>query len=590
MIFRQPIVCVLGHVDAGKSLLLDSIRNTTLTANEAGGISQHILASEVPIPAIQSFCSKVLETNMKFTLTLPGLLFIDTPGHEAFINLRRRGGSVADIAILVIDVTKGIEAQTIEAIEILREYHTPFIIALNKIDSIEGWKSRGNNACFNDILSEQRKDVQDSLEEKIYRLVGELYKYGFSAERYDRVREFTKQILIVPVSARGGEGLQELLVLVAGLAQRFLQNRLQLHEGIAGKGSILEVREEKGLGKTLDVILFDGTIREGDEIVFASYMGVRTSRVKVLLKPSPYDRSGLQREKYQNMSELNAACGVKIVCEGAEEAIAGSTIMVVKEGEEEKARESIEHELKDILIETEDLGVIVKADTLGSIEAIDKIFASGDIPIRSASIGSPNKQDLAKASAVREKDKYLGAIFAFHVPVEEEIKQEAEKNGVKIIEEKIIYNLLENYKYWRDEETARERKDAFANLTLPAKIFLLPKSCFRVSNPAIFGVEVMQGKIRKGYGMIDSEGKFIGEIKGIQHEKENIEEAKKGMQVAISMQEPTYGRQIKEKGELYSDINTEDAKMIKEKYWSSLSQTDRELFNEILKIKGKVYF
>ncbi len=282
---RQPIITVMGHVDHGKTSLLDKIRNTAIASKEAGGITQHIGASEVPVDVINNICGPLLK-KMNITLTIPGLLFIDTPGHEAFTNLRRRGGSISDLAILVVDVTKQFEPQTYEAIEILKEYKTPFIVAANKIDLVTGWQKK-DTYSFAESLNQQRPDVVADLEAKLYTLVGSLSEVGFSSERYDRVTDVKKEISIIPLSARTGEGVAELLMYVAGLSQRFLEKRLEIDPSEPGMGGILELKEEKGLGLTLDAILYNGTLRVNDIIAFATSSGVKTAKIRSLLRPKP---------------------------------------------------------------------------------------------------------------------------------------------------------------------------------------------------------------------------------------------------------------------------------------------------------------
>ncbi len=586
---RQPIVCVLGHVDHGKTSILDAIRETGVAKREHGGITQAIGASIFPRDLLDASCGSMLD-RMRIKLTIPGLLFIDTPGHEAFTNLCKRGGSIADIAILVIDCTKGIEAQTIEAIEILREYKTPFIVAFNKIDALNGWLPQ-RGACFADSVKKQRTDVVERLDEKTYQLIGALYNYGFQAERFDRVADFTKQVAIVPVSAKTREGLQELLLFVAGLAQRFMEKTLTTSEDESGKGAILEVREERGLGKTLDVILYDGSLRQGDEIAFNTLSGPATSKVKALLEPKPLDEMRDPREKFKSVDEVRAATGVKIACEQAEDAIGGSSLFVVRTQEEaHQASEALEEELKQILFETQDKGVLIKADALGSIEAITRLFAAEKIPVKRTAIGAVSRRDVADAIAMRDKNKLVGVIFAFNVPVADDAASEAEAAHVKVFDEKIIYNLIDGYKRWRDAEVEGERREAFQNLVLPAKILIMQGCCFRVSNPCIIGIEVLEGRIRKDYPLMTEDGKPVGAIKSIQRNKESVDEAKKGDQLAISIPEPFFGRQICEKQVLLSSPSKEDVAAIEAKYAKSLSDGERELLSQIKKIKGYSVF
>ncbi|MFH1106782.1 MAG: translation initiation factor IF-2 [Candidatus Micrarchaeota archaeon] len=583
--FRQPIVCVLGHVDHGKTSLLDAVRKTKVQAREAGAITQHIGASEVPTVAIRSACGGLLE-RMKVELTIPGLLFIDTPGHEAFVNLRRRGGSIADIAVLVIDVNQGVQPQTKEAIEILREYKTPFVVAASKVDVITGWIPKRANTCVSDSLALQREDVLARLDELLYRLVGSLSEWGFSSERFDRVSDFTKQVAIIPVSSKTGEGVAELLVFVSGLAQKFMEKQLESVEGRA-KASILEVKDEKGVGKTLDAILYEGVLREGDEILFCSADGsIVRSRVKAILKPKPLDEMRDPRQKFSGVGEVHAAAGIKIACDNAEQAVAGSSLFAVDSSNLSSAEAELRKEVRDIELENEDDGVILKADALGSLEAIVRLLTAEKIPVRRASVGRVTKKDVLEAASVSKQDLFLGVVFAFNVPVEDEARSSAAEEKVRLFEEKVIYSLVENYQAWRQEAKDSERRQAFSRLPLPCKISALERHCFRVSNPAVFGVEVLGGRLRKGARMMNEKGVFVGEVKSIQKDNDPVEEARRGDAVAISMDEPYYGRQVRERMELLTDMGREDVKELEDKYAQALSDEEKDLLQQIKRIKG----
>ncbi len=586
---RQVIVATLGHTDHGKTTLLDAIRKTSVASREAGFITQAIGASILPQSVLKATCGQLLD-KLGVSLSVPGLLLIDTPGHEVFTNLRKRGGSIADIAMLVIDVTKGIESQTLEALEILREYKTPFVIALNKVDALDGWIAK-EGSCITDSLKNQRADVLERLEEKTYALIGELYKHGFNAERFDRVSDFTKQLVIVPVSAKTREGLPELLLYVSGLAQKFLEKTLQTSEEEQGKGNILEVREEKGLGDTLDVILYAGSLRVGDKIAFSTLSGPVVAAVKALLEPKALDEMRDPREKFKSVNTVTAATGVKIACEHASEAVPGSSLFEVRNADDEKrALEELKRELSEIVFETSAKGVMLRADSLGSIEAITKLFKKEGIPIHSTAIGSPSRRDVVEAQAMRELDPLLGVVIAFNVSIPTEVANEAAAAGVKIFEEKIIYNLIDGYKHWVSEERERERKQAFQKLVLPAKLVVLEGCCFRYSGPCIVGVEVLEGRVRAGYPLMNEEGEIVGHVKAIQREKENVEEAKKGEQVAISLPEPTFDRQVCFNQTLYSSPSKEDVATLEAKYSQALSDEERELLAQIKKIKGYALF
>jgi len=575
----------MGHVDHGKTSLLDAVRKTTVAKREAGAITQHIGASEVPTEVVKKICGALLKVELK----IPGLLFIDTPGHEAFTNLRRRGGSVADIAVLVIDITQGFQPQTLEALNILRDYKTPFVVAANKIDLIPGWNPQKTN-CFTKSLNEQLPNVQIALDEKIYELIGRLSQLGFQCERFDRITDFTKQVAIIPVSAKTGEGVAELLMFIAGLSQKFLEKQLSIEVEGPCKGAVLEVKDEKGLGKTIDVIVYDGSLRKNDVIVFGTINGVAETKVRALLKPKPLDEMRDPKEKFDYVDEVYAASGVKIYAPGLENALAGSSLFAVTEKNRASCIAEIEKEMSGILVESSGPGVIVKADTLGSVEAIEKLLADAGVPIKKASIGPIVKKDVIDAYNAKVQNRYYGVVLAFNVDISEEARAEAAKHHVPIIESDVVYTMIENYQKWVEMEKEAERGEAYSNMVLPGKLRVLPGCCFRAKNPMIIGVEILAGRIKPGYKLMNDKGEEIGEIKSIQREKESLQEAKQGEQIAIAIDtQLTFGRQVSEGDVFYTCVPKEHYKLLTTKYKEHLSEGEHALLVEIRKIAGDVF-
>mgnify|MGYP005835620567 CR=1 FL=1 len=539
---RSPIVAVLGHVDHGKTSILDAVRGSRIAAKEAGGITQMIGASYISKEVIENMSGGLAE-KLKVKLVVPGLLFIDTPGHEAFTNLRERGGSIADIAILVVDVNEGFMPQSVESINILKRYKTPFVIAANKIDVISGWNKQ-NTKSFLESFEKQREDVKLKLDEKVYSLVAKLGMHGFNSERFDRISDFSKEIAIIPVSAKTREGLAELLLLVAGLSQRYLEKELHMHPGKPAKGSIIEVKEEKGKGATLDVILYDGVIKTGDEFYFLINSGLKKTRVRALFCPGRTEK-------------VVAAAGVKIIAPELEGAIPGSPFAVVGATVEEELKK----QLRSIVFESSEIGVCVKTDSLGSAEALIALLKEHDIPIAKVSIGKVSKEDVLFAKSIAEKDRYLGVILAFSTRTPREVLRIAEDEGVKVIENNIIYRLVENYKEWVSEEKVKEEREMFAKLNYPARIKFLPGCCFRLSKPAVFGIEVLDGKIKPGTKLMNAEGDVIGEIEGVQDKKESLQEANRGMQVAISIDRIVLNKDIHEGDILYTYLTMDEIEL-----------------------------
>ncbi|ADX83194.1 translation initiation factor IF-2 [Sulfolobus islandicus] len=579
---RQPIVVVLGHVDHGKTTLLDKIRGTTVVKKEPGEMTQEVGASFVPGYIIEKL-AEPLKKVIPIKLQIPGLLFIDTPGHEYFSNLRRRGGSVADIAILVVDITEGLQKQSIESIQILRERKVPFLIAANKIDKIPGWKST-NDIPFLASIEKQRNDVKVYLDNLVYNLVSQLANLGFSAERYDRIKDFTKTVAIVPVSAKTGEGIADLLALLAGLTQRYLETRLKFAEGPA-KGVILEVKEDPGLGHTIDVIIYDGVLKKNDTIILGGINGIIITKVRGIFVPRPLQDMKLSKYDLTPIDEVYAAAGVKLSAPNLEEALAGSPLYVIEdESKVEQYKQQIEEEIKEVRLYSDIDGIVLKADSLGTLEALISALQREGIPIRLADIGPISKRDVIEASIVAQRSKEYGIIAAFRV----KLLQGIDTSGVKILYNEIIYQLIEDIKKHINEIREAEKRRTFDTLILPGKIKILPGYVFRRSDPVVVGIEVIGGVIRPKYPLIKEDGRRVGEVLQIQDNKKSLERATKGMEVAISIKgNVMIGRHINEGDILYTDVPKEDLEILANKYPSSITDDMREVIKEIIRIKRK---
>ncbi len=572
---RQPIIAVLGHVDHGKTSLLDKIRQTAVASKEAGGITQAIGTTEIPSSTLKEICGPLLE-KFKFEIKVPGLLFIDTPGHEAFTTLRRRGGSIADLAILVVDIVEGLMPQTIESIEILKSTKTPFVVAMNKIDRVNGWKLLDDYFLENYRL--QSDDVQQEFETKFYKVVQQFSKHGLAVERFDRISDFTKTIAAVPVSSKTGEGIAGLLTILVGLGQQFLTEQLVTKEESAGM--ILEVRDFTGLGKTIDAIIYNGTVAKNDYLVIGGKTQ-QIAKIRALLIPEAL-RDMRTEKKFRSVDEVNAAAGVKISAPGLDEVIAGSPIRTAKTFEEaERLLEELEKEKEEAEIHTESEGLILKADTIGSLEALINIFKNH--PIKEASIGSIGKKDVIKAEA--NQNKTYKIVIGFNSQINTEAETLANDKGIKIMTSDIIYRLIEDYDKWQEAEQESTKKKEIEGLPRPGKIKLLPGCVFRANNPAIVGCEVAGGLLKAGSSLM-KDGKPIGEVKQVQSQGQNIEDAKNGEKIAVSIIGPTVGRQIEEGDLLFVDIGSGDYKKLK-KNEQFLTGTEKQVLQEIFEIKRK---
>ena len=498
-----------------------------------------------------------------------------------------RGGSAADLAIVVADVNKGFEPQTIESIEILRKRKVPFVIALNKIDMVNGWRKNSLSPFVSEEMKNQDVNVLEMLDTKIYNVVGSLSRLGYSSEAFWRVKDFTKELAIVPVSAVTGVGIPELLAVLVGLAQQFMGRRLERHTSGA-RGIVLEINEEVGLGPSANVILLDGIIKHGDVVIVAKRDGAVITKIKALLVPKPLDEMRDPRDKFKPVDQVISAAGLKITSTDLDGVLAGSPLYVLeRKQDEDSLRQMVESEIKSAIINTDSNGVILRCDTIGSIEAIMDLLKKANVNIRSADIGHITRRDVIEASAVREKDRYLGVVLGFNVKVLDDAQRESQERNVKIFNEQIIYNLVRTYTDWVTYQREHEESILFNEIPPICKFQFMRGYIFRRNDPAVFGAEVLVGKLRKKVLVMSNDGKKIGIIQQVQENGKAIEEATKGMQVAVSIKGPVIGRQINEEDTFYTDLNSRQAKLLIERFNHRLNEEENEVFKNILGLKRK---
>jgi len=587
MRIRQPIVSVLGHVDSGKTSLLDKVRGTGVQEREAGGITQHIGASFLPVETIQKICGPLYEKLSKVEHKIPGILVIDTPGHEVFTNLRSRGGSAADIAILVVDANRGFQPQTNESLKILESRKVPFVVALNKTDMISGWKDT-QTQFITQAIKEQNTQVQTFLDEKIYNVVTALSVLGYQSEAFYRINDYKKEIAIVPVSAKTGIGIPELFAVLVGLTQQYLKDKLNQEEK-SNRGIVLEVNDEVGLGPTANLILIDGEMRKNDSIIVAKRDSVIVTKPKALLLPKDLDEMRDPRDKFKPVEHIQAAAGVKIASPDLEGVLPGSTLYATSDNSEiENFKKSIEDEMQSVFINTETNGVILKCDAIGSLEALTEMLRRQQIPISKADIGPVTRRDVLEAMAVKENDRHMGVILAFNVKTLQDAETEADDNHIRVFADKIIYSLIDTYTQWVEDDKAGEENSILAELTPICKFTFLKGFIFRNNNPAVFGIRVDVGTLRQKVPFMNKAGKKIGIIHQLQHDGKTIASVKVGQEVACSVQNITIGRQITEDDVFYTLPSSSDTKKILKRFTQKLNSEERNTLNEIVEIQRKI--
>ena len=543
---RMPIITVAGHVDHGKTSILDSIRKTKVYDTEAGGITQKISFTKVPIEDIEKTCPLLKKDNIK--LDFPGFLFIDTPGHAAFSHLRKRGGSLADITILVMDINEGIMPQTSEVIEILKLNKIPLVIALNKIDNISGWRKMSGN--LKDDIEMQSANTKMTFDEKLLTIIGSLYHHGFNARLFYEIKDFTKEVALIPCSAKSGEGIAELILMLSGLSQKFLKNKLKLRKD--AKGVILEIKKEKSI-EYAEAILYDGQLSSNDEIAIASFGDPIISKIRILEEILPISN------KFRHSDIVYAANGIRMQLISSEGILPGMPFTFFRGNLEE-----IKNEFKSDItekIKTDETGIIVKADSLGSLEALMTLLRKEKIPVISAGIGKINKKDVIQAKSNLEKDKINAIIIGFNTGIDEEVKI---ANDIKILTNEVIYKLVEGLLEFQNQKINEIKKERLMSLATISKLKILKQYVFRNSNPAVFGVAIEAGRLRKGMPLIDEQGKKIAKVRDIQENKNSVEDANEGREIALSLPGVNFERQLAEKDYLYSDLSEKQFKKFKE--------------------------
>jgi translation initiation factor 5B len=572
---RQPIVTVCGHVDHGKTSILDHFRGSTIQESEAGGITQKISFTSYPKSQVDKEFPIIKKKGIN--LEIPGFLFIDTPGHAAFTNLRKRGGSLADLAILVIDINEGIKPQTSEVIQILKFNKTPFLIALNKIDNISGWRTNKNAEIdLKKNIESQSLNVKPIFDERYMTIAGALSSYGFDADLFYNIQDFTKKIALVPCSARTGEGIPELMMMLCGLSQKYLTERLKLGE--EAKGVVLEVKKEKS-NDYVEAILYDGELEKNNEIAVAKIDGSPIiTKVRAIEEIQPLS------SKFQSKEKVTAATGIRMQFSEKMDILPGMPFLSFK-GDEEKVKEIFKKELTET-IKTQNKGIIAKADSLGSLEALLFLLKQAGIPVLKAGIGNINKIDFSNAKANLEIDELDAIILGFNVSVNEDAEELLKTIPVKVLTDEVIYKLIENLIKFRDERRKEIEKKKLMELTSLCKLEILHQYVFRNTKPAIFGVKVLAGKLTANVNLMDESENKIGKTKNIQSDKQSVEEATEGMEVAISIPGTNFERELKEKKFLYSDMGEKQFRDFK-KNKDLLTQNEIKILSELADIKRR---
>ncbi|CAF3572941.1 unnamed protein product [Rotaria sordida] len=591
-ILRAPIICVLGHVDAGKTTILDNLRQTHVQDNEAGGITQQIGATNVPLETIYKrteMCRKMITRKDDFII--PGLLIIDTPGHEIFKNLRSLGSSFCDLAILVVDIMHGLAPQTIESIELLTKRQIPFIIALNKIDLLYDWKSN-NKENIELVLQEQSQITKNHFEKRYNDIICQFAQQNLNVALYYKNPDPNEFYSIVPTSARSGDGMGSLIALIIEKCQTTLIERLTYTDEL--QATVMEVKSNYGYGTTIDTVLVNGHLSVGDKIIIAGQEGPIVTQIRRLLIPESNQELRVTNQ-YQTHEKVKGACGIRILATDLEKSMVGLPLFVARQTDEiDYFKNEIETILKTILnsMQLKEKGVYVQASTLGSLEGFLQLLKTSHIPYAGINIGPVYRKDVIRASTQLEKDVQFATILAFDVKIEKDAQEYANTIGVKIFRHDEIYRLCDMFISYQ-EQIKKTNQEKYQHLAIfPCKLKILPQYVFNTRDPIVCGVLVEDGFIKLGTPICvpSKDCMDLGRVVSIEMNHKSLDVARKGSEVCIKIASKTsetpktYGRHFDKDDILMSKISRESIDVLKAYFRDDMQKKDWELIIELKKI------
>lgn len=586
--FRKPIVVVMGHVDHGKTSLLDSLRQSNITKGEKGGITQQIGATDFPFKRIHQITGK-LKSPFKIdpeNVKLPGFLMIDTPGHEAFHNLRERGSSLCDFAILVVDIEDGLMPQTKDSIKLLKDRNIPFIIAATKIDKIYGWEKYNFNS-FKASYRKQSDDAKGAFYNYIEGLKEAFLEFEINADLHYSFKNVRKNNLnlvekeesklkscypIVPVCSLSGEGTADIFGVLYYIMEKWMKRKVK-YDSTDTKAIIMELDQVKGYGWTADVILVNGTIQKGDKFLIYNQDEETEITVKNILTPPPLTQLG-NKNSWTSHDKVEAAMGVKIIANNIEKTFAGNNIFKITDKSDLKKYHEIIEKEKESFNSNFDFnskGIWIQSPNRATIEALMIELKKSNIPIKGYTIGKLSEKSLNNLSAIYQETENPFLLY-FGDP-DKKLCRFAQDKKIKMICSEVIYHLIEEYKKLFKDLLNLKKDDLkdTSEVFLPCKMNVLKKFIINKGGNGkeiILGMQIVGGKVTKNTKLcavkVDKKGKLIsevvklGKVLSIQKNKKELDDAKMGDSVAIKMdnsENHLFGRQFDDSYIIISELS-----------------------------------
>ncbi len=591
---RAPICCVMGHVDAGKTSFLDKIRNSNYQENEAGGITQSIGSTYFPIEHIREI-TKHIKGKFEVIHNIPGLLIIDTPGHEEFKSLRQRGINICDIGIIVVDIQKSIEPQTIESITLLKENKIPFVIVTNKLDTLDDWKITNNNS-LKECLKVQDSNVINTLEYKLADIKYDLSKLDIDAEFYVKNKTPEKTYSIVPISSKTGEGISDIFSLLVFLTQNWMTKKLTYKED-KFKAIVMESVKDKHDGWVIDTILINGIISKDNKYAISTLNGPVICKIRNILIPEDLKQLG-KKTNWKYTDSIKSARGVRIIGSNLENVLAGTHLYPIDDNHDEEtslklANDEINRFWKQFI--WKDNGVFVQTNNIAELEAIYELLNKNNINITRGFLDYNiiNEKTINLISNMINEQKFNEfrvLLYFGKLDNSNNILTLAKEKNIHIIESEVMYDLLEQYKEYKKNalETRKEEQTKKGDAVFPVQMNILKKYIFVKggSDPFVFGIKVKKGKLIKNTPIIVPKKNIIlGKIISIEKNKKEVNEAKEGEEVCIKISNDKkyqYDRHFNHEDILVSHLTRDIIDTLKRDFREVLDKND---WKNIIEIK-----
>lgn len=584
---KAPVVCFLGHVDAGKTSLMDIIRDTSIQENESGGITQNIGSSFISIADIRE---KTTTIKGKFCVEhiIPGFLIIDTPGHQAFSSLRERGSSLCDLGILVIDIEEGLQPQTIESIKLLTSKKVPFVIAATKLDKIYNWEET-NCLSLQNAFKKQTKDVVMTVVSYIDSIKYELKKEGVKSEFYSKNKKTNRVYSIIPVSSKTKEGLADLLSFLVYLSQNWMSGKITYQDKI--KASIMNCHQDRNQGWVIDVILSNGTLNIGDKFAVAKKSGPHLFTVRNLLTQNTNSKLWIQHQS------VRASAGVRILGSSLDNCYTGTRLYLAIDPK--KALEKVDRELTDFwkVFNYNQNGIVLMAETLGELEACYNVFKEQSINVLDVKIGRLVDTDIGRVKLKLDGElKNENRVIIFFGDKTEKQKTELDKcaisHKIKLIISPVVYHLLEKYQEYKDKclENRRVTLTNSGEAIFPCRLRILKQHIYMTggSDDILMGVKVMKGILHKGTPLIvPGKNVVLGKVISIQKNHKELDKLESGKEACIRVNKDdyvSYGRHFDFKDIVVSHISRESIDILKDNFRDRMEKEDWMLVIELKKL------